>query len=176
MQSLKTYWITFSGLSQGVHLFDYQIDDSFFENFEHSLVQKGQLSAKIAFEKQESWMALDVEVQGSVVVPCDICAEDFDLPIDGKEHLLIKFGVAEAHDEAEVIYLEHGATGLQIAQYIYERILLSIPMKKVHPIDDEGGLTCDPEVLQYLIEEEDLEKEEAPANNALWAELQKLKK
>ena len=43
MKELKEFTIPFIGLKLGEHLFDYQIDNKFFEHFEESLVENGKV-------------------------------------------------------------------------------------------------------------------------------------
>ena len=51
MDILKTYKISLGGLQIGYHSFDFQVNDEFFESFEKSRVQKGNLSLKVEMDK-----------------------------------------------------------------------------------------------------------------------------
>ena len=45
MDKLKDYNISFSGLKEGKHLFEYEIGASFFELFENPLIEKGRITS-----------------------------------------------------------------------------------------------------------------------------------
>ena len=88
--------------------------------------------------------------KGTVNVPCDLTGEQFDLPIKGKINLVVQFGDEFNNDNEELLILPHGEHQLDLAQYIYEMIVLSIPQKRVHPGVKEGTLQT--EALRKLNE------------------------
>lgn len=52
MKKKSDFTIPFAGLKLGHHLFDFQVDDSFFEDIEYSLIKKGSLNVDIDLEKK----------------------------------------------------------------------------------------------------------------------------
>jgi uncharacterized metal-binding protein YceD (DUF177 family) len=88
--------------------------------------------------------------KGTVNVPCDLTGEQFDLPIKGKINLVVQFGDEFNNDNEELLILPHGEHQIDLAQYIYEMIVLSIPQKRVHPGVKEGTLQT--EALRKLNE------------------------
>lgn len=180
MKNLKGFNISFAGLAEGVHYFDYQINNRFLVHFEESLVKSANVTAQIKLEKHLSWLDLHIQNTGTIEAICDICNEPFDLPIEGEEDVVVKF-VEEVPEDEElgVIYLNLNEQVINVATILYERLMLSIPMRTVHPLDEEGNYTCDPETLQYLNAEteDDVEEDsEEESVNPIWKELQKLKK
>ena len=75
---------------------------------------------------------MNFQMEGVVMVPCDRCLDDMELPIDTHNRLVVKFGkeYAEESDEVVVIPEEEGA--INLAWFLYEFIALAIPMKHVH--------------------------------------------
>lgn len=181
MKVLRAYSINFASLADGKHEFDYEIDQKFFDQFEDSFIKKGNVKVNMIMNKSMHCLELDFEVEGVVETVCDICAEDFDLPIVGEEMIIVKM-VTEPpteNNELNVIYISLGETAISVAQMIYELIILSIPIQKTHPRDENDNLTCNPKVLEYLkISEENVAKlaEEQKNTNPIWDELKKLKK
>ena len=57
-------------------------------------------------------------------------------------------GCSADGDDDEILILPHGSHEIQIAQYIYEMIVLSVPQKKVHPGIADGTLKS--EILEKL--------------------------
>ena len=59
-------------------------------------------------------------------------------------------------------------------EVITEFICISLPIRQVHPEDENGNLTCNPEMLmkldEYLVEEDEDEEEIDPR----WDDLNKL--
>ncbi|MCP4439745.1 MAG: DUF177 domain-containing protein [Aureispira sp.] len=181
MKKFKVYSINISSLSDGDHLFDYQIDNKFFEEFEKSLIKDSNISAKVTLSKYPNLLNLSLQVSGTVQTACDICAEALDLEIKGEENLVVKFveEIPET-DNPEVLYLDFDASFLNVAELLYELITLSIPIRKVHPIDENSNYTCNPIALQYLTtsgsaEDQIESEEESRSNNPMWDALQKLK-
>lgn len=181
MKNLKGFNILFASLAEGVHYFDYQIDNQFLEHFEESLVKEANTQVKVKLEKHLNWLDLQVQITGTVNTVCDICNENFDLAIEGDEALVVKF-VEEIPEDEElgVVYLNLNEQTINIANILYERLMLSIPIRKTHPLDEDGNYTCDPETLRYLnMEAEEATDEEESDDepvNPIWKELQKLKK
>lgn len=181
MKKFKAYSINLSSLSEGDYTFDYQIDRKFFEEFEKSLITNGKIQATVTFQKHTTFLDLTIDIHGTVQSICDICAEELDLAIEGKEELVVKFveEIPET-DNPEVLYLAMGTSFLNVANMLYELITLSLPIRKVHSTDEQGNYTCNAIALQYLNnnnqEEDHTEStEESISNNPMWDALQKLK-
>lgn len=150
MKKLKEYTIQISGLKEGVHHFDFRIDDSFFELFEFSPIKKGNLKVDFYFDKQPGMYVLIFETEGKVAVECDRCLEEFMLPIKSSDSLIGKFK-ADDTDEADIIFIPKTAVEINIAEYIYEFIVLSVPLMKMH---EDAGEECPNDVYQYLDDSE----------------------
>ncbi len=152
MKVLKSFTINFASFADGEHVFDYQIDDKFLNHFEAALVKEGQINVRLSLLKYLNSLELNFDLQGTIVTPCDVCAEVFDLPIEGSDQIMVKLveTIPEQDDEYNVVYLKEGCNSINIAEMLYELIMLSIPIRRVHPLDENGNSTCDPAVLAYL--------------------------
>lgn len=140
MKSTNEYLIPFIGLKIGKHQFDYQINKKFFDEFGFDEFESCDIKVNVAFEKKATMLELNFKHSGTVNVPCDVSGEQFDLPIKGKIRLVVQFGELFNNDNDELLILPHGEHLLNIAQYIYEMIALSIPFKRVHPGVKDGTL------------------------------------
>ncbi|WP_353777166.1 YceD family protein [Winogradskyella sp. 3972H.M.0a.05] len=150
MRDLKEYTIPFVGLKLGKHHFEYEIDNSFFEHFEYDEFNAVSIASELLFEKKTTLLELSFNVNGSVNVNCDLTNEPFDLPIDGEFKLVVKFGSDYNDDNEEILIIPHGEYEINVAQYIYELIVLSVPQKKIHPGVEDGTLESD--ILKKLEE------------------------
>ena len=150
MKPLKEYVIPYVGLKLGKHHFDYQIDKAFFEHFGYDDFNAADLKTDLVFEKKPTLLELNFDVSGSVNINCDLTNEPYDQPIEGHYKLVVKFG-DEYNDEFEdILILPHGEYEINVAQYIYETIILGIPAKRVHPGVKDGSLDSD--ILEKLEE------------------------
>ncbi len=171
MDPLIEFNLPIHGLKSGLHRFDFQIGQSFFDRFENSLVQEGQFSVAIDLDRRPDMLTLLFHVKGTMHTACDRCLEMMDLPVSGAHQLLVKFG-GDSREEDEILYLPAGTHELNIAPYIYEAISLSLPLIKAHGTGDAPG-SCDPDMLQYFGDEPDDDSPDTP--NPLWDALKGLK-
>ncbi len=171
MSILSFYNIAFKGLSQGKHIFDYEVDGKFFSEFDGGVVDEGNVKVRLTLEKQSSLMIFNFDLNGTVWVQCDRCLEMYNQPVRSKERIFVKFGEKEFSDGDDVIWVSTNDYQLNVAQLIYEYICLALPIKKVHPDDELGNSTCDPEMIEKLskyVVKEDGDK------NSVWNDLKKL--
>ena len=140
MSKTREFLIPFVGLKLGKHHFEYQISKEFFENFDYDEFQNSDIKVNLVLEKGSNLLELNFKHKGTVNVPCDLTSEDFDLPIKGKMKLIVRFGDEFNNDNEELLILPHGEFEIDVAQYIYEMIALSVPLKRVHPGVKDGTL------------------------------------
>jgi len=141
--------IPLKGLGQGSHCFDFVLGVGFFEAFGNQEVGNPELQAHVVLERQGSFLRLHVSVEGSLVQPCDRCLADVVLPIHYQAPLMVKFGQLpeeEAESEELMVLAPHEAE-INLSQYLYDSICLSLPLQVLHP---EGS--CDPEMNKKLEE------------------------
>ncbi len=140
MKQLNEFLIPFIGLKIGKHKFEYQINKTFFDNFEYDDFENCDIKVEVVLEKKSTMLELDFKHKGTVNVPCDLTSEMFDLPIKSKIRLVVQFGETFNNDNEELLILPHGEHQIDISQYIYEMIVLSVPLKRVHPGIKDGTL------------------------------------
>lgn len=173
MKQLKEFYISFVGLKVEKHQFDYQIDNAFFEAFEFEDFNATNLKVDLTFDKKSTMLELAFVASGSVNVNCDLTNEPFDLEIDGKLNLVVKFGAEYNNENEELLILPHGEYQINIAQYIYEMIVLSVPSKRIHPGIEDGTLKS--EILNKLEELRPKETNEtSEETDPRWNTLKKL--
>lgn len=148
MKANKDFLIPFAGLKQGKHQFDFDIDNTFFSYFDFDEFNEVNVRVDLILEKQSTMLELHFGHSGTVNVPCDLSNENFDLPINGKLDIVVKFGEEYNDENDEILILPHGEYQVDVSQYIYEMIVLSVPTKRVHPGIVDG--TMDTEVLERL--------------------------
>ncbi len=150
MKSLKEYRIPFVGLKHGVHYFNYEVDDTFFQQFEGGLIEKGKVFVDLMLDKRERVMSLTFDISGQVHVECHRCLAPLNMPIHGHFKVYVKAGRDEALEDDDVIVIGTEETHLDLGQHMHEFIQLSVPM--LHVCDDlpESKRPCNWEVLKKL--------------------------
>lgn len=133
MRKEKEFDIAFSGLKIGTHEFEFQIANDFFDLFEYDEFNSVNVDVKATLIKKETLMELYLSQTGTVNIPCDVTGENFDLPIESNWQIIIKFGEEYNDDNEELLIIPYSEYQVNIAQYIYEMIALSVPVKRVHP-------------------------------------------
>jgi len=177
MNRKKEYLIPFVGLKLGKHHFEYQINNAFFGIFEYDEFKNSDIKVDLVLEKKSNMLELGFKHKGTVNVPCDLTGEDFDLPIKGKLKLIVRFGETFNNDNEELLILPFGEFEIDVAQYIYEMIVLSVPLKRVHPGVKDGSLKT--ETLEKLdelkVKEQNKGKENKEENiDPRWDKLKQL--
>ena len=148
MKDLKEFNIPFVGLKEGKHLFEYKIDNTFFELYDYNEFEKSSIDVTLEFVKKSTLFELEFTASGTVNVPCDVTNEYFDLEITATLPLVVKFGQEYNDDNEEILILPHEVYQFSVAQFIYEMIVLGIPNKRVHPKVLDG--TMETEALEQL--------------------------
>ncbi|MBK7817781.1 MAG: DUF177 domain-containing protein [Sphingobacteriaceae bacterium] len=117
-------------MSVGNHEFEFEVTGKFFKEHETSEVSDVNVMVKAVVLKQNNAMQIDFDLQGTVCVDCDRCLKGFDIPISGKEKLVIKYGNPDESTD-DIMVVPEGETALNVSQYIYEYILTAVPARKV---------------------------------------------
>ncbi|OWP84053.1 DUF177 domain-containing protein [Flavobacterium columnare] len=168
MKVTNEYLIPYVGLKIGKHQFEYLISKAFFDYFQYDEFDSADIKVSLVLEKQSSMLELNFKHKGTINVLCDVTGKPFDFPIKGKLKLIVRFGEAYNDENEELLILPFGEHQIDIAQYIYEMIVLSIPLKRVSPEALEQE-----EVLEEIgiAEEQEIKEEEIDPR---WAALKKL--
>lgn len=150
MKSTNEFLIPFIGLKLGKHQFEFKIEKKFFDEYQFDEFESCDVAVTVVLEKKTTMLEISFKHQGTVNVPCDLTGEPFDLSIKGKIKLVVQFGDEFNNDNDELLILQHGEHQIDLSQYIYEMIVLSVPHKRIHPGVKDGTLQT--EALQKLNE------------------------
>lgn len=173
---LNTYSIHFKGLKVGKHSFNFEVDSKFFEAFEEGEIKQGKLQADVILTKQSQMLDFKVSISGIVEVVCDRCLDNFDLPITYEGSLFVKFGEEKGEEGEEIIVLTNDDSEVNLAQYIYESICLSLPIQRYHGMNGLKG-KCNKEMIAKLKSHlsNSAKKEESQDVDPRWNKLKDIK-
>ena len=143
--------IPIKGFTQGVHSFVHHLNQPFFDQFGNQEIREAQVEAQITLEKQGNWIRLEVALKGSVLRSCDRCLGDIAVPVAYCAPVMVKFAKMDKEEEMEecdeIIILEPAAPEIDLTQYLYDSVCVSIPLKTIHPAGQ-----CDPQMEQKISE------------------------
>jgi len=149
---LKQYILPFSGLSLEKHLYHFDIDGDFFAEFEYTEIEQASINVDLTLDRQERMLVLDFVIKGSINVMCDRCLDNFDFEVEKQERLIIKLGDSWKEESDDILIIPETEHQLDISPYLYEYIVLMLPIKKIHPEDQFGNTNCNPEIIKKLNE------------------------
>lgn len=171
---MRDYSINIIGLSNKVHHFEYELKDPFFEEYGKEVISKGNFDAKVDLDKRETFIEVDFRIAGSAELICDRSLEPFEYPVKIDRKLIFKYGEEPKEISDEIIIITRDQESLNLGQFMYEFIVLAIPLKKIHPsLINESNNEEDEEGFIYSTSTENDKKEEIDPR---WEKLKKLKK
>lgn len=154
MKNRREYDIAFVGLKPGLHEFVYDINDRFFEEFGQQDFRSTAASVKLTLEKHSSFLMLKFEVGGKLNTNCDRCGNEIPLSLWDDFSIMVKLTddadkMNEEEGDPDVYYISRTESHINVKDWIYEFINLSLPMTKVC---DKPGETqwCNKDVLARL--------------------------
>ncbi len=178
MANRRAFEVAFVGLKTGVHEFNYELDDKFFAEKGLADLTNPRANVKMLLDKHVGFMMLTFIVGGQTDVNCDRCGNPLTIELWDEFKMLVKLvdNPEEMNDQEEdpdVFYISRTESHLAVGDWIYEFVLLSVPMQKMCPPDENGEPDCNQEVIQKLREMESKPNEtNAPS---IWKGLDKFK-
>ena len=176
---LNEFDINLHRLSNDTHLLNFSISPAFFESFEQDLIKKGDILVNTKIEKSELLVKVTFDFKGTVALTCDRSLEVFNYNIDYIKEFFIRFGEENAELDENLIQIKHGTEYVNLAQYMYEFLILSLPAKKLHPkFNDEEEDDLDEDVdgkLVFSTNQEQEEENKTESTDPRWDALNKLK-
>ena len=171
MKDLREFDIPFVGLKEGMHQFEYSIEKKFFDFFNYDEFNDSNVNVLVSFLKKPTMFELQFNTSGWVEVACDVTNELYQQPIQSNIELIIKFGEEYNDDNEELLIIPHTEFKINVAQYIYEAIVLAVPLKKIHPGIEDGSLKS--EILEKLKEFEvkEIDEETTKETDPRWDKL-----
>ena len=160
MELNNRYSIAYKGLKNSTHDFQFEVDDELFAAYESREIKGGKLSVEVAMLKADNQLEFDFTISGDVTCECDRCLEDCLVPIDYEGHLIVRISNDEGEYDGDIMWISPADDIVDLTQYIYESIVLSLPYQRVHP---EGE--CNPDMLAHftVVDEAEIEAIESRA-------------
>jgi len=177
MSHSREFELAFVGLKPGIHEFNYEITDKFFEAFQEQDFRNCKANVKLELDKKSGFMLLKFELGGQLEVTCDRCNSNLPIDLWDEFNLIVKVTddpemMNGQEDDPDIYYIGKGESHISVANWIYEFINLSIPMYKTCSYENMDGPYCNKEAQEML---KRLQAGKEKIENPIWEELKKFK-
>lgn len=177
MNYRRTFDIAFVGLKPGIHEFEYEIADKFFVDYGEQDFKNCLAHIKLFLEKNNGFMLLKFEVDGKLELSCDRCGNHLPLNLWDEFNIMVKMvddpePMNNQEEDPDVYYISRGESHINVSDWIYEFINLSIPMQRMCAEEEIGGEYCNKEVLAML---KKMDIQNNQSSNPQWKGLEKFK-
>lgn len=169
---MTEYVVRFSEISEEAETFEFKLGDSFFKVFQSSEWQGGTIDVFLLAKKRADGITFDIKLKGELEVFCDRCLDSYKQIIEFGDRLFVKFGQEEGELDYNVVVINKDDNQIDLSQFIYEYLVLSLPVRRVHPEKSDGSSGCNSEMIKRL--EKHLVTEETIDLDPRWDDLKKL--
>ena len=177
MSYRREYEIAFVGLKPGIHHYEYDIRDQFFDAFQEQDFRNCKAQVKLTLDKKTGFMLLKFEIGGTLEVTCDRCNSNLPLDLWDEFNITVKMVeepelMNDQEDDPDIYYISRGESHVNVESWIYEFINLSIPMHKVCSYENMDGPYCNKAAREALRK---MDSSEEQKENPIWKDLEKFK-
>lgn len=133
MKELNKYNIDIFGLEDKQYVYDQESGDAFFEEMHQDFINHGHFRVETVLDKSTTMIQLQFKIEGAVELTCDRSLDTFNEPVKTEGRMFLKFGDRDEELTEEIEIIHRNTTRINIARYIFDLIVLSLPMKRLHP-------------------------------------------
>ena len=171
-KEFREFDINIQSLANGEHEFRFEITESLLNFSEQNIVEGWRGECMVHMSKSETMMTLRFDISARIDLICDVSLKPYEQDVKVEKELIIKFGDEVKELSEDVLVIPWETQQLNTAEYIYEFLLLAVPMKKIHPdlADKER-----PELIFVAESDEEGDDEGDDAIDPRWDALKKLK-
>ncbi|MCC6816233.1 MAG: hypothetical protein IT267_07475 [Saprospiraceae bacterium] len=153
MDYLKQFSIPFKGILDGLHEYEFELDQTFFEHFEGSPIDKSKITILMKAEKQSSLMSIELFIKGWMLTFCDRCLTEIKIPLESSYQLIVKKAEGESTDP-ELYHIHPDTSQWMVAELLYEYSCLSVPIIKAMDCGSLQNPPCNMDILNRIQKEE----------------------
>jgi len=149
----------------------FEISDEFFETYTFDRFENAKLQISLFLERKgvSSNYLLKFKLEGILLgIACDKCGDNLDFKIKNETEFIIKESSKIINSDDEIIFIDPKQKVIELNQFFYELIYISIPQKITHK---NSKSECNIEMLR-LIEKY---KKNKKIDTSSWDKLKELK-
>ena len=152
---LDEFEIVFVKIKDGAHHYSFELDSTFFQEFEYQTAGEVAIRAELKLEKQNHLFQLQLSIDGFMNVACDRCLEALPFPVRAERNVLVKQQVLGARmqsglieEDEDLMLVGHNEISFSVAPLFYDLSILSLPLVK--NCDDLSVKPCNRVMLEKL--------------------------
>ena len=134
MGKFTAYKVQLASLPEGHHEQDFVCDTEFFKNMENTDVLNSDVNVHLALEHKHGLYDLTFTCRGKLQIPCDRCLDPIDHEVDTVYHITVEYGDTYNDASDDLLIIPQSDAYLNVAYMLYDTILLTIPLRHVHPL------------------------------------------
>ena len=134
MGKFSAYKVELASLKEGHYEQDFEIKKDFFENMENSDILDADVHVHLNLEKRRDAYDCTFTLKGTIQIPCDRCLDPIDHEVDTVYHVIVKYGDSYDDGADNLLVIPYSNSYLNVAYILYDTILLTIPLRHVHPL------------------------------------------
>lgn len=149
---MERFKLKLTAIDSKEHAESFEISNTFLnENLEFKII-RSSLTLDVSIKKEgSSSYNLNCKIVGEINgIPCDLCAENLNIPIKIESSIIIKESKELLESTDEIFYIRPKQQRIDITHLIFEMITLAIPVKRTHKLDEHGDNTCNKEMLNLI--------------------------
>ena len=153
VKNLKTndpYCIQLDNLGDGIHEFDFSLNDTFISGLSNGEIQHADVRVKTLLTKSNDIYTISISLEGKIEVPCDRCLELVSLPVVYHEEMPVRTAISEEEYSSDEVLIIPGYNEIWLSRWFAEFIEVSLPLQRVHPNKRGGKSGCNPEMIDRL--------------------------
>ncbi|ADQ17390.1 YceD family protein [Leadbetterella byssophila] len=172
-KEISKYDILIHGLEDKTYTYEFEGNDDFFREFEQEIIEGGTFKVKVTLDKNATFIKVTLDIKSKLRLECDRSLETFEEEFNSEAVHIYKYGSVAEEMTEEMEVIPFGTPKLNLAQLIFEYILLQVPVKKLHPrFRTEDG---DEEGTMVYIDPSFQKEEQEEIQDPRWAALINLK-
>jgi len=177
MSRRREFEIAFVGLKPGVYEYNYSITDEFFATYQQQDFKDCVAKVKLTLDRKSDFLLLKFEVGGVLEVVCDRCSNNLPLELWDEFNITVKMVeeprvMNDQEEDPDVYYISRGESHVDLADWIYEFINLSLPMQKTCGYEKMNGPHCNPAAMEVL---KKMKQQVGEKENPIWKGLEKFR-
>lgn len=144
MKKSSEFVVPFAGIKLGVHHYNFEVTQTFFEELTHLQLEKGVVKIQLELEKKETMMLAFFSAIGDVQQACCRCNDLVEVNVNTELSIIYKLGTEESEDE-NLVVLHPDSYEIDAYQPIYEMLIMAL---SANPTHEEGF--CNQEMITIL--------------------------
>lgn len=134
MGKFTEFKLQLKSMPEGEHEYAYHLGKEFFVNMENDEIHDADIDVKLIATRRGDPFELNFHFTGTLTLLCTRCLDDLVFPVDTTYHMTVEYGDSYRDESDDLLIIPDSDATLNVAFMIYDTIVLSIPMKHVHPL------------------------------------------